>query len=262
MSALAVGAADSSVASTLHGVMVNTTAAPVFSTAQRVHHLLIHRDAAPGAPYFAAVAISSDDTAWMGYNDLDEHAYARASDKYAARGYRLRRVNAFQTKAGMRYAAVWQLAQGPAWETRHGMTDAQFAAQSERYAARGFVLVHVDAATTATGPRFAAIWEKRAGSQKHFAALSGTAFKLKSAELAAQGYRPRHIAGYTRNGRALFAATFEKGGARDFIAHHAMTEPTFRTRVHAMLAQDYRLSSASGYVVRGKPMFSGIWERA
>jgi hypothetical protein len=242
--------------------MVNGGVPSAPSAAQRVHHLLVHRDAAPGAPYFAAIAVPSGDTAWAGFNDLDERAYAQASGKYTLRGYRLRRVNAFQTKAGMRYAAIWQLAQGPAWETRHGMTPAQFAAQSDRYAARGFAIAHVDAAATSSGTRFAAIWEKRDAAQKHFTALTGAAFKLKSAELATQGYRPRQVAGHTQNGRALFAATFEKGGAQDFIAHHAMAEPAFRARVNAMLARNYRLSDASGYVVRGRPMFSGIWERA
>jgi hypothetical protein len=261
VSALAVTAANASVARGVHTVLnAGVHAAP--DTSQRIQHLLVHRDAAAGGPHFAPISFASGDTAWMSQQDLDERAYLQASAKYAMRGYRLRRVNAFQTNAGMRYAAIWQLASGPAQETRYGMTQAEFQEHAGRFAARGYTLAHIDGCATNGGARFAAIWEKRAApAQKVFAALTATQLKRKSAELAAQGYRPRQIAGYAQ-GRAQFAAIFEKGATVHREVHHAMTASTLSARSNAMFVTGYRLSDAGGYVVRGRPMFSGIWEKA
>src|ERR1700749_3089387 len=106
VSALAVTAANVSVARAADTVLsAGVHAVP--DTDQRSQHLLVHRDAAAGAPHFAPISFASGDTAWMSLQDLDERAYLQASAKYAMRGYRLRRINAFQTKAGMRYAAIW-----------------------------------------------------------------------------------------------------------------------------------------------------------
>jgi Bacterial tandem repeat domain 1 len=264
VSALAASTANSSIASTMRGVQAalasggNSTP----DTHQRIQHLLVHRDAAPGAPHFAAISIPSGDTAWMSLQNLDERAYHEASAKFALRGYGLRRVNAFQTKGGMRYAAIWQLAQGPARESRHDMTPEQFRELGDRFAADGYRLTHVDGCATNAGTRFAAIWEKRtAPKQEVFAALTNAELKRNFAELTAQGYRPRRIAGYGPHGRTLFAAVFEPDNAGDWRVHHAMTVSGLRTQSNAMFAQGYRLSDASGYVVRGRPMFSGIWDK-
>jgi hypothetical protein len=259
---LAVTAANASVARGVHTVLnAGVSAAP--GTDQRIQHLLVHRDAAASAPYFAPISFASGDTAWMSQQDLDERAYLQASAKYAMRGYRLRRINAFQTRAGMRYAAIWSLANGAAQETRHGLTLAEFREQSDRFAARGYVVSHIDGCATDAGVCFAAIWEKRSAPQQQvFAALTATEFKQKSSELAQQGYQPRQIAGYAPQGRALFAAIFEKAGADGRQVHHAMTASALSSQSNAMFVKGYRLSDASGYVVRGRPMFSAIWEKA
>lgn len=260
VSALAVTAADASVARSMNSVLsAGIAAAP--NTDQRIQHLLVHHDEATGAPHFAPVSFASNDTAWMSQQDLDERGYRQASAKYAMRGYRLRRISAFQTKAGMRYAAIWQLANGPAQDTRDGMTQAEFHAQSDQFATRGYTLAHIDGCATDAGTRFAAIWEKRtAPAQRVFTALTATQLKQTSTELAAQGYSARQIAGYGQ-GRAQFAAIFETGGS-ERVVHHAMTASTLSSRSNAMFVKGYRLSDASGYVVRGRPMFSGIWEKA
>jgi hypothetical protein len=232
-------------------------------TAQRLRHLLIHRDEAGGTPHLATLSIASADTAWMAINTLDDAAYREAVGKYRQRGYRLRRVNAFQTRNGIRYAAIWQLASGPDWQARHAMTLAQFQQEAARFKSRGYRIAHVDGCATKSGTRYAAIWERgNAAAQETFAALTGADYKEKFDSLTAQGFRPRQISGYAQNGQAHFAAIFEKGSAVAWDAHREMTASAFQTKSDAMAAQGYRLMDASGFVTGGRPMFSGIWEKA
>jgi hypothetical protein len=241
--------------------MLMGAANTAISTEQRFYAPLVHRDEA--APHSAFLSIRSADTAWMAIDAMDEGAYRRASGKYASRGYRLRRIGAFQTRKGVRYAAIWQYASGPALETRHAMTRAQFEQVSREHAARGLRLSHVDACATHSGVRFAAIWERDGGAaQETFAALSGAELKEKSAALAAEGFRPRVLSGYAAGGASHYAAVFERNSAVAWDADHAMTASAFAEKSRAMRGRGYLLTAASGHVLNGRTVFSGVWEKA
>jgi Bacterial tandem repeat domain 1 len=232
-------------------------------SAQRLHLLLVHRDEADGVAHFATLSVPSHDTAWMAVNTLDERAYREAFDTYRPRGYRLRRVNAFATKKGTRYAAIWQLASGPDWKAAHDLSLADYQEKSDRLAARGYRLVHVDGSAAQSGSRYAAIWERSEGAaQRSFAALTEAQYRQKRASLAAQGFQPRLISGHAPHGEPLFAAIFEKSADRGRLAHHQMTAAAFQKTAGEMITQGYRLIDASGYAIGGKPAISGVWEKA
>jgi hypothetical protein len=228
---------------------------------QRFHAPLIHRDETGEGPHSAYLSIRATDTAWMAIDDMDESAYRRESSKYAGRGYRLRRVSAFQTRKGVRYAAIWQYATGPALEARHAMTLAQFEQASRDFAARGFRLSHIDASAQSTGPKFAAIWERDGGAvQESFAALTGAEYNAKLAALTAQGFRPRVISGYAAAGESRFAVIFDRGAVTN--SDHAMTASAFAEKSRAMREQGYLLTGASGHMANGHAIISGVWEKA
>ncbi len=259
---------DSSFAATARraGAMLGADRYPVKSdpqTVQRLQHLLVHRDEAGGTPHFATLAIRSHDTAWKAIGALDESALQQAVVKFGIRGYRLRRVNAFQTGRGLRYSTIWQLAAGPEWKTRHGMTLTQFEEASGQFAARGFRLAHLDGCATKSGARYSAIWEYGGGpALETFAALTSSAYTQKLKVLTVQGFRPRVISGYAPHGEVLFAAVFEAGSGTGWEAHHELTKPAFEEKSKTMTARGYLLADASGYVLGGRPMFTGVWENA
>ncbi len=250
-----------SVARQVRGTFGSRSVQAVPQTAQRFRVLLVHRDEAGGTPHFATLSVRAPDTAWIAIDTLDEAGYRQAFDKYAWRGYRLRRLSAFQTRKGTRYATIWQLASGAEWKTRHAMTGTEFEQASADFAAQGYRLTHVDGGTAPSGPRYAAIWERGNGAGQHcFAALTSADYKEKSETLSAKGFRPRQISGYAVDNQARFAALFEAGSAT--VADHQMTAAAFQGKSDAMTAQGYRLTDASGHMLGGQPMFSGVWEKA
>lgn len=252
-SAFAVGAADNAVASTARGLL-NASVAAEPQTTQSFQYVLLHQDEAQGTPRYAYLAIPAEDSAWVALHDLDERAYRAASAKYASRGYRLRRVNAFQTRTGARYAAIWQLASGPSQLVRHGMTQAEFEAGN----ARDHALAHLDATVTPQGPRFAAIWEKHSAQQDAFAALTSAELTQTLAAMNTKGYRPRQIVGFGTR----FAAVFEKGFAGGRETAHGLNADAFQAKSVTMRLAGYRMADATGYVVHGRPAFAAIWEKA
>ncbi len=230
--------------------------------AQLVQHLVIHQDQAGGRAFHAALAVPSPDTAWQAPGLQTERDYTLSLDTYARRTYGLRRVNAFQTKRGLRYAAIWQWGAAPPARIQHDMTAGEFRAASELFAAQGHVLAHVGAHATPAGARFIALWDKSAGpAQKVFADLTVAQYKRTVATLAADGFRPQQIAGYVSGGGARFAAVFTNR-AGIFEAHHAVPAAQFHARSAALRAQGYALRDASGFVAGGRPFVTAVWEKA
>jgi hypothetical protein len=259
--AYASALAASATAATGPATALPVSASPNLSTAQRVQYLVIHRDETRDQPYSADLSLSAPDTAWAAFASLDASELDAMAAKYGNRGYGLRRLNAFQTRQGVRYAAIWQWGENTPAMVRRDMTAAAFQQAVSDFGARGYAVAHMDAAGTACGPRFAAIWNKSAApASKIVTGLSGSAFKQQAATLAADGYAPRQIAGYAEAGSARFAAVFTRNAS--LHAEHAVPAPAFHARSVAMNARGYALRDANGYVVGAKAFIAAVWERA
>ena len=230
--------------------------------AQQIQHLVIHEDESGGLAYLADLSIPASDTTWRAHGRLDETAFHTAQESYRRRGYGLRRVSAFQTRRGLRYAAIWQFGYGAPAQIRLGMTLAEFRAAAELAGRQGLAMTHLDASATAQGARFAAIWKKSDGpAQDVRAGLTGTQYEQQCATLAAQGFAPSQIAGYAQDGEARFAVVFVRDGVQR-QAVHAIAAEDFRLRSRAMVAQGYSLRDASGFVAGGQPYYAGVWDKA
>ena len=233
------------------------------AAAQLVQHLVIHQDQTGGRAYRAALAVPSPDTAWQAPGLQSERDYQLSLATYARRNYGLRRVDAFQTKRGLRYAAIWQWGAAAPARIQHDMTAAGFAGRN-RTLRRGKSRASRMSARIATpvGARFTALWDKASGpAQKVFAGLTAAQYKRKVAALAADGFRPRQIAGYAADGGVRFAAVFtNRAGAFRRITPFRRRSST---RVPAaLLAQGYALRDASGFVAGGRPFVTAVWEQA
>jgi len=230
---------------------------------QSIQHLVVHADEADGQPHSVSLSLAAGDTAWISAGNIEEQTFASASDRFAARGYGLRRLNAFQTRGGVRYAAIWQLGRPTPSKVLYGMTLSQFQSATALYAKKGCTLAHVDAAATNSGARFAAIWETPSTSaQQIFAGLTQDDLAATRTKLATEGFRVQQIAGYAPVGGAHFAAVFTAGDVAAQQSDTAIAASQFRLRYRAMTAQGYTLRDASGYVAGGQPIYTAVWEKA
>jgi hypothetical protein len=249
--ALARGAASALQASQGRGHAPSQPSQP----AQRFLELLIHHDEGHGQPAYAEIAIPSSDTAWYAVDTLDNLTYRTTNHRYMQRGYRLKRISAFKTKDGTRYAGCWQLASGPEWRTRHAMSLTGFNQACAEH--HGFRLIHLNVRT-----HYAAIWEKGdASGQQVFPGLTLSEYEQQFASLTASGYRLSRLCGF-HDGVARFAAIFEKTDGPAWQARHQMDPKDFRKTIAQMSAQGYHMVDASGHAEGGKATFTGIWEQA
>ncbi|MBV9991285.1 MAG: hypothetical protein JOZ72_08315 [Alphaproteobacteria bacterium] len=227
-------------------------------SAQRFLVQLIHHDEAGHQPHKAILSIASPDTAWFAKDTMDETTYRMTNHSYRMRGWRLKRVSVFKTGRGPCFSAIWQLASGPEWHTRHGMSQADFDAANKDYAARGMRLVHLDARS-----HYAAIWERGdASTQQVFSSLSTADYDRTSAELAGQGYRPMRLSLRAEGAAPRLAAIFEKASGVEWQARHSMNGSDLHRAEIQANANGLRMIDAAGHMVGGKPVFTGVWQKA
>jgi hypothetical protein len=253
-SALAVlGGTDVGLASVMHSRMLRFRN---LQSAQSFLLLLVHPDECNHVRYTAPIWIPSSDTAWYAVDTMTAAMYGATNSLYKKRGYRLERVSAFRTKEGVRYAAIWELVSGPEWQSRHGMSIADFNLAHGQYD-KTWRMAHINA-----HERLSAIWEKGDGTiQQVLVALSRTDFESQAGQLTSQGFRPLRISTSAEGNTPRFTALFEKNNGSVWQSQHLMTAVEF-DRVNArMLSRGYKMTDASGVMLGNKPSFTGIWEK-
>ena len=74
-------------------------------------------------------------------------------------------------------------------------------------------LVYVDGYEVGGTPLFAGIWRKSAeGSPGREARMDGGQYQAEFDAMLREGFRLQHVAGYTHNGAAVYAAIWNKAG--------------------------------------------------
>jgi Bacterial tandem repeat domain 1 len=103
----------------------------------------------------------------------------------------------YRVGADPRYAAIWELREGPPWQARHGISAEVYQQTFDTLVAQGYRLVYVNGYSTPAGARFAAIWEQREGpSWQARHGLTATEFQQTSDQLAGEGYVHALVSGY------------------------------------------------------------------
>ena len=81
-------------------------------------------------------------------------------------------------------------------------------------------------------------------------------------ERTASGYRLKYVDGYTRSGRARFAAIWEKVRGPGYIARHGLTRSEFNQQIREKIrGGEYQAILVDGYEDNGKDRYAIIWEK-
>jgi hypothetical protein len=137
--------------------------------------------------------------------------YQRANDQLAGQGYRIVRISGYSVGTQDLYAAIWQQRAGPPLESRHRLTSDQYQQVTSQLAAQGYRLVDVSGYALGGQDLYAAIWEQRAGppfEARH--RMTADQYQQTTNQMANQGYRLLHVAGYGLGGQDRYVAIWER----------------------------------------------------
>jgi Bacterial tandem repeat domain 1 len=171
---------------------------------------------------------------WAARHGMTGAEYQAEFERMGAQGFRLVDVSSYRDGGPARFAAIWEQSPGPAWQARHGMTNAQYQAEFDRLAAQGYRLVRISGYEDG-GDRYAAIWEQTSGpawQARHN--LSAADYQATFDQLLFEGYRLVQVSGYTVGGQARFAAIWTQGdGSSPMPApQRTVPAPPARRRPH------------------------------
>jgi len=224
---------------------------------------LAHVDgyAVAGQPLFAAIWNKVAGPPWQARHDMDAARYQMTFDQMSAQGYRLVKVSGYDGGNGALYAALWVQRPGPDWRARHGMSSAEYQQTFDNLTGQGYRLAWVNGYGVAGVPYFAAIFERSPGPA-YLARHGMTSDQYQAAfdSAVAQGYRLRHVDGYTAGGGVPnFAAIWDRIGGGPWQARHNLTSAQYQARFDTFTQQGYRLADVSGYDADGQAMYAALW---
>ena len=92
--------------------------------------------------------------------------------------------------------------------------------------------------------------------------MTGQQYQTEANERRANGYRLKYVDGYTRSGRARFAAIWEKVQGPGYIARHGLTRSEFNQQIREKIrGGEYQAILVDGYEDNGKDRYAIIWEK-
>jgi CubicO group peptidase (beta-lactamase class C family) len=199
---------------------------------------------------------------WVARHGLSAADYQKAFDEFG-KDFELASVSGYLDKGQLRYAALWrEPAKAEPWAARHGLSAADFTKTIADLAKDGLNLVYVDGYEVNGTPLFAGIWRKTSGGPPVVKlAMDSAQYQAEFDAMGKAGMRLEHVAGYTHNGAAVYAAIWDKVSGPDWVARHGLTGPQYQQAFDDFAKQGFRLKEVSGYSPGGVDHYAAIWEK-
>jgi CubicO group peptidase (beta-lactamase class C family) len=163
---------------------------------------------------FSAVWEQEKGLIWIARHNLTSAEYQRLFDDLSRRGYRLRCVSGYEVGAEARYACIWDLYAGPAWQARHGLDGQTYQHEFDTLVAQGYRLVQVVGYPIQGTPRYAAVWEQSPGhSWQARHGIPGSQYQAEFDSMVRQGFRLADVSGYGIGSSAEYTTIWEDAAA-------------------------------------------------
>jgi hypothetical protein len=210
---------------------------------------------------------------WVARHGLSPSQYQQALDTYVQQGYRLidiggysiGEIEGFEPEGQVEYAAfaaIWEKSPGPELVTRYLMKPSQYQQAFDTYVQQGYRLIDISGFSVAGNVFYAAIWEKEEGPAwvaRH--GLSPSQYQQEFNKYAEEGVRLKRISGYARQGKARYAAIWEKEEGPAWVARHGLSPSQYQQALDTYVQQGYRPVNVSCYNVDGNARYAAIWEQ-
>jgi Bacterial tandem repeat domain 1 len=147
---------------------------------------------------YAAIFEQATGSPWHAMHGLTGDGYQQRFDQLTSQGFRPVQVNGYAVGGEDRYAAIFELREGPPFAAHHRLDGDQYQQRFDELTSQGFRPVVVSGYNVGGNDRYAAIFEQREGPG--FAAhhrLTSDEYQQRFDELTRQGFRLRHVSGYS-----------------------------------------------------------------
>jgi hypothetical protein len=150
-------------------------------------------------------------TDWQARHGLTAAEHQAEFDRLTGRGYRLLKIAGYELGATPRFASIWAIQGGSAWQARHGISGNDYQAAVTALRNDGFRPVDLSVFRSGNAVLFSAIWEQEQGLEwvaRH--GLTGDEYQALFTELSNKGFRLRCVSPYEDQNGARFACIWDR----------------------------------------------------
>jgi CubicO group peptidase (beta-lactamase class C family) len=199
--------------------------------------------------------------AWQSRHNMTPAAYQQAFEAAYKDGFRVKSISGYTRNGQEYYEALWTKEGSAAWAARHAMTNESYQSNFDDFYGKGYRITALSAFALNGKPRFAAVWERRAGTWAGRHNMDATAYQAAYNDFNGKGYKLRQVCGYVINGKEYFAATWDKDTRGAIIARHNLTARQYQDAFNEFGGKGYVLTCVCGYNKAGIDLFAAIWEQ-
>ncbi|UJR20249.1 hypothetical protein I4U23_023380 [Adineta vaga] len=211
------------------------------------------------------VAKAADNAPFVARHGLTSTEYQNLFNSLSQQNYRLLYISGYIVNSEERFAVLFEKSSGPSQLCRHGMTSSQYQQQFDAAIQQGYRLVLVNGYAAGGIDKYVAIWDKPAGRVAPWVGKHGmTAAQYQSTfnSWTSEGYRLKHISGYSSGNEARYAAIFEKlANSPPWVARHGLTAAQYQTEFNTQTTAGYIPVLVSGYGVNNVDYYAAIFEK-
>ena len=214
-----------------------------------------------GQERYANVFEKKGGVAWAARHGLNAAQYQAAFDDFAKQGYRPTIISGYSVGGQIKLAAVFEKKVGSEWIARHNLTAAQYQATFDEFTKKGFYPAFINAYMSGNQELFACVFEK--GNNPAWAArhgLNAAQYQAAFNEFTGQGYYPKVVSGYNKNGTDLYAVIFQKPANAAWASRHGINGQFYQGIFDNMFYQGYRPVFVNGYASGSNEKFNVLWE--
>ncbi|GAA2743744.1 hypothetical protein GCM10010440_24440 [Kitasatospora cinereorecta] len=203
-------------------------------------------------------------TDWQARHGLSATDHQAAFDRLTGRGYRLLRLTGYELADEARYASIWAVQGGNAWQARHGLPAADYQAAVTALARDGYRPVDLSVCRAGGRVLFSAVWEQEEGLEwiaRH--GLTGAQYQTLFDELSADGFRLRCLSPYEDEaGAERFACVWDRYAGPPWQARHGLTAAEYQREFDRWKEHGYRPVRVVGHPVGHEVRYAAIWEQS
>ncbi|MGC0372716.1 serine hydrolase [Streptomyces sp. SAI-229] len=200
-------------------------------------------------------------TDWQARHALTAAEHQAEFDRLTGRGYRLLKIAGYELGSTPRFASVWAIQDGSAWQARHGISANDYQTAVTALSRDGFRPVDLSVFRTGNTVLFNAIWEQEQGLEwvaRH--GLTGDEYQALFTDLSSKGFRLRCVSPYEDHNGTRFACIWDRYAGPAWTARHGLTAQEYQSEFNAQKQRGFRLVRVVGYPTGGQIRYAGIWE--
>jgi hypothetical protein len=194
---------------------------------------------------------------------LTSAQYQSAFNQYVSQGYQLSHVDGYATSQGMRYAAIWNRANGSKWVARHDMNAGSYQSFFDQYTSEGYKPTDISAAGMGNNSgTFAAVWGPTSGNWVARHGLTSAQYQAAFDQFTGQNYRLIDVEGYAGpGGEVLYAAIWSQHEGPAWFTSHEMKSWQYQAAFDQAVADGFTLTHVDGYWTPEGVRYAAIWAK-